>query len=96
MNNVEEIKKVCKELEEAMIEDLETKEAENRTALARSASRKRLQIAKGRVFDIHFDVAPAKKLGGDINIEKAEVELNPILSKKDWPKAEETESYLKG
>jgi hypothetical protein len=55
-SNIETIKQYCKELEEAIIEDLQTKEAEAKASVARTASRKKLQLAKGRLFNMDFDV----------------------------------------
>lgn len=56
MSNIEQIKQACRELEEALIEDLQTKEAEAKASEARRASRNKLRLAKGRIYDMEFDV----------------------------------------
>lgn len=55
-SNIEQIKTACRELEEALIEDLQTKEAEAKASYARQASRKKLRLAKGRIYEMDFDV----------------------------------------
>jgi len=55
-SNIKQIKTACKELEEALIEDLITKEAEAKASEARRASRNKLRLAKGRIYDMDFDV----------------------------------------
>jgi hypothetical protein len=55
-SNIEQIKTACRELEEALIEDLITTEAEYKASEARRASRNKLRLARGRIYDMDFDV----------------------------------------